>query len=317
MGRTTDISGAMQQICGDLALCSMWSFFWCFYYQVRSNISFISVLNSWIMFSAILILLTFQLHFILINFNCGSVSFGIHGVQATASIIDDNPQCILQSMSDTFRHKQCRSTLDHVAYEYNQCVAHKEKSMLLWMALACVVCVVLHVIFVWCSDSIMLRLHYASERNYVRHTALQSKIRSFYRKVSIDTVAQMRRTVDRMSYQHNDKQLLPTEIRNIIVQMICSPLPECEDCGEIICEHIPQRSNICVDNMELRRMRRACVAAKCIVTFELACVYAVCVAMIAGALYCVYWFTSNETLLFISMTIAAKVCHTLLRSFYI
>eukprot|EP01083_Nonionella_stella_P238428 835511_1 len=224
---------------------TLWDCYFYFYHQIRSNITYLLVLQSWFIFSVILILLTFQSHFFMITTTCGHPGYDslwtIFEYYAADNTQGD--QCIPETtqLHHIFGYKQCDWYYDEIEYRYYMCIKEKETNMLLWMTLIIIICVLLQLFFAVFGESFIRILHQIRTSDELKSHVLQNKIQKSYDKANNSTTRRLRSVVDTITFAHNDKELLPIELREIIVSMIHSQLSKCQECNKIICEHIRSR----------------------------------------------------------------------------
>jgi len=299
---------------------AFWDYTLYFYHLSRSNLNYNLVGQTWFIFSVILILFTFQCHFMFIQFECGFkihpaqrlYALQLHNIHRSSNMdyemfveeddeYDDSDQCLSPTINQeltTFRHQTCKWHFDHAQHIYNQCVANNETNLLLWMLLIIIICVLIHFVFHYFPTFWGTVLNKLIKRDRQKHQSLQRKIQSFHCRQSQTHTQRLRDILDKLSYVQNNQILLPVELRELIVDMAQYQLTPCKQCCQIICEHVQTRYISCkpslhanTQNMELWRMNMAYILSHCAVTLQLLMAYTICILLIAICLYGVYFIT--------------------------
>ncbi len=215
-----------------------------FYYYIRSNVTYLFVVNAWLNICAVILVLlhvafTFSFHRILKCFHYVLVS------------------------NDKLKYDGC------VANKYHQCV--------IWIVCFTLALVFQHFIFTFYEDFWNKVINRITTIDKAKYHQLQNSIQMTHSKLSKSTVEYLRETLDKLAYSHNDKVLLPVEIREIIVDMAHCQLPQCQKCGTIICKHIQNRykNNKNRYKKELWRMKKGYITAKIMITVQLILVFSI------------------------------------------
>ena len=257
-----------------------------YFHLIRSNVSYFTVLQSWIIFSGVLILLTFQSHIIIVQIRCGFSLFSFPSSSSSNSkaLNDSYKQ---QSIVKPFEYQQCEWNLDHKQYKYGQCVLDKEYDMLLWMVLILSICTSVCSAFGYFGHFWMTAITKINSFDQSRCDVIYTEIELLHESCYDLSIDNCRKILDAKQYTENE-QLLPVAIREIIVDMRKSKIPNCQDCGQIICRHIHQRCFLDEEETHLQRMRQLFIFAQIMVTAEIAVIY-VLFALCAGiCMHCIY-----------------------------
>mmetsp|Transcript_33216 Transcript_33216/g.53238 ORF Transcript_33216/g.53238 Transcript_33216/m.53238 type:complete len:317 (+) Transcript_33216:40-990(+) len=294
-----------------MSRCNFWTYYQYFYYLSRSNVTHLLVIQSWFIFSVILILLTFQSHFVLIQYECGHKFFHMQAVStAFRSILtsmaeiaighdlydadsdpldldlhgefEDEPHCDHHSccLSQPFRQQTCAWYFDADSYQYEQCVKRHETNMLLWMLLIVIVFVLQHAMFT-CFDELWTRiLQRLQQHDQQKCVALLTDIQCLQREAKHVRLYNTANALEKTQHIYHDHQLfLPREIREMIASLAHDQFPKCAECESMICQHMQNKPFI---------------FAQCTMTLQLAAVHSMGAALVALVLYGFYWLTSTE-----------------------
>ena len=276
-----------------------WHYYCYFYHLTRSKITYVLILESWLIFSVILILLTFQLHFFLIHLQC-------QYEPDNDILIDDSMEQTIIDQHEIFELKQCEWDYDHQTFLYDNCVSEKEYNMLSWMSLIIFICLILHIFYLHFDEFCSRIIQKITKFDKLKYNHLQNEIEIFFKKWIVSKEKDLTEIVDKITYKYNDKILLPTEIRHIIVAMIHDTLPKCQKCDKIICQHIQDQNkkNMIQDSKELEvrvddlsleiyKMKIAKYLANSEMTIEIMSIYVILISLIGTFVYGFCWMINS------------------------